>query len=108
MHIIFIHLNVNKKQGKLRQTLGREAACASPAERLYHDLGSFANLFSDRIWKHAKILLMGAILSSAERTVTAALCVMSLSMEKHFQSYHRVRSGSPFIALGKTLMETRF
>jgi DDE superfamily endonuclease len=53
-------------------------------------LGSFANLFSDRIWKHAKILLMGAILSPAERTVTAALCVMGLSMEKHFQNYHRV------------------
>ena len=35
----FIHLNVNKKQGKLRQTLGREAAYADPTKRLYHDLG---------------------------------------------------------------------
>lgn len=53
-------------------------------------LGSFARLFSDRIWKHAKILLMGAILSPAERTVTAALRVTGLSMEKHFENYHRV------------------
>ena len=53
-------------------------------------LGAFARLFSRRIWKHAKILLMGAILSPAERTVTAALRVMGLSWEKHFQNYHRV------------------
>ncbi len=53
-------------------------------------LGSFASLFSNQIWKHAKILLIGAILSPAERTVTAALHVMGLSLEKHFQNYHRV------------------
>jgi hypothetical protein len=53
-------------------------------------LGAFARLFSKRIWEHAKILLMGAILSPAERTVTAALRVMGLSWEKHFQNYHRV------------------
>ena len=50
----------------------------------------FAKLFSKRIWKQAKILLIGAILSPAERTVTAALRVMGLSGEKHFQNYHRV------------------
>ena len=53
-------------------------------------LGAFERLFSQRIWKHAKILLMGAILSPAERTVTAALRVTGLSMDKHFQNYHRV------------------
>ncbi len=53
-------------------------------------LGSFASLFSQRIWKHAKILLIGAILSPAERTVTAVLRVTGLSMEKHFANYHRV------------------
>ncbi len=53
-------------------------------------LGVFARLFSKRIWEHAKILLIGAILSPAERTVTAALRVMGLSWEKHFQNYHRV------------------
>lgn len=53
-------------------------------------LGAFARLFSKRIWEHAKILLMGAILCPAERTVTAVLRVMGLSGEKHFQNYHRV------------------
>jgi hypothetical protein len=53
-------------------------------------LGAFARLFSRRVWEHAKVLLVGAILSPAERTVTAALRVMGLSREKHFQNYHRV------------------
>jgi len=53
-------------------------------------LGAFARLFSHRIWEHAKILFMGAILCPAERTVTAVLRVMGLSGEKHFQNYHRV------------------
>lgn len=53
-------------------------------------LGTFARLFSKRVWEHAKILLLGAILCPAERTVTAALRVMGLSWEKHFQNYHRV------------------
>lgn len=53
-------------------------------------MGAFARLFSQRIWEHAKVLLMGAILSPAERTVAAVLRVMGLSWEKHFQNYHRV------------------
>ncbi|HEX9838737.1 MAG TPA: transposase [Anaerolineales bacterium] len=53
-------------------------------------LGGFARRLSKRIWEDAKILLIGAILSPAERTVTAALRVMGLSGEKHFQNYHRV------------------
>jgi hypothetical protein len=53
-------------------------------------LGAFARLFSKRIWERARILLIGAILSPAERTVTAALRVMGLRGEKHFENYHRV------------------
>jgi hypothetical protein len=53
-------------------------------------VGTFAKLFSKRIWEHAKILLTGAILCPAERTVTAVLRVMGLSWEEHFQNYHRV------------------
>ena len=62
-------------------------------------LGTFERLFSQRIWKHAKILLTGAILSPAERTVTAALRVMGLSMEKHFQNYHRVLNRAAWSSL---------
>lgn len=53
-------------------------------------LSSFAHLFSRRIWERVQILLAGAILSPAERTVTAALQAVGLSAEKHFQNYHRV------------------
>ena len=47
-------------------------------------LGAFARLFSKRIWEHAQILLIGAILSPAERTVTAALRVDGLEWRKTF------------------------
>ena len=63
-------------------------------------LEAFARLFSKRIWEHAKILLMGAILCPAERTVTAVLRVMGLSREKHFQNYHRVLNRAVWSSLG--------
>ena len=62
-------------------------------------LGAFERLFSQRIWKHAKILLIGAILSPAERTVTAALRVTGLSMDKHFENYHRVLNRAKWSSL---------
>jgi hypothetical protein len=36
----FIHLNINKKQGKLQQTLDQEVADAYLANGIYHDPGS--------------------------------------------------------------------
>ncbi len=51
---------------------------------------AFAPFFSKPVFRHVKVLLMGAILSPASRTVTNALRVMGLSQEKHFQTYHRV------------------
>ena len=63
-------------------------------------LEAFARLFSKHIWEHAKVLLIGAILSPAERTVTAALRVMGLSGEKHFQNYHRVLNRAVWSSLG--------
>jgi DDE superfamily endonuclease len=53
-------------------------------------LAAFAPLFSERIWLHAQVLLLGAILSPGPRTVTGALRVMGLAMERHFTNYHRV------------------
>lgn len=53
-------------------------------------LTSFARLFSKRIWKHAQVLLIGAILTPGQRTVAAVLRIMGLEGEKHFQNYHRV------------------
>lgn len=53
-------------------------------------LTSFARLFSKRIWKYAQTLLIGAILTPGQRTVTAVLRIMGLDGEQHFQNYHRV------------------
>jgi hypothetical protein len=50
----------------------------------------FAPIFSERIWWHVQVLVMGAILAPGKRTVTAVLRIMGLSQEKHFQNYHRV------------------
>ncbi len=62
-------------------------------------LESFSRIFSKRIWKDAKILLIGAILSPVERTVTVALRVTGLSMEKHFENYHRVLNRAKWSSL---------
>ena len=51
---------------------------------------AFAPLFSKPVFDHVLVLLTGAILSPASRTVANALRVMGWSGEKHFQNYHRV------------------
>jgi hypothetical protein len=53
-------------------------------------LAPFAPLFSERVWVHAQVLLVGAILSPGPRTVTGVLRVMGLARERHFTNYHRV------------------
>jgi hypothetical protein len=55
-------------------------------------LAPFAPLFSKRVWKHAQVLLMGAILAPGRRTVSSALRAMSLDQQKRFHRYHRVLS----------------
>jgi hypothetical protein len=53
-------------------------------------LRPFERVFSDQLWDHVKVLLVGAILAPGKRTVTAALRVMGLQHERQFQNYHRV------------------
>ena len=60
-----------------------------PAE-LASILLAFCPLFSNRVWKCAHVLFIGAILAPGKRTVSSALRVMGLSDECHFQNYHRV------------------
>jgi hypothetical protein len=43
----------------------------------------FAPLFSPRVWGHAPVLLLGALLARGARPVTAALRVMGLSGTRH-------------------------
>src|SRR6266540_695923 len=53
-------------------------------------LAPFAPLFSHRVWLHAQLLLLGAILAPGARTVTAALRAAGLTAERRFTNYHRV------------------
>lgn len=55
-------------------------------------LAPFTPLFSERVWRNAQVLLMGAILAPGRRTVSSALRAMGLAQEKHFHRYHRVLS----------------
>lgn len=53
-------------------------------------LAPFMQLFSDRSWQWVQVLIVGAILAPAKRTVTSILRVMGLSHEPQFQAYHRI------------------
>jgi hypothetical protein len=55
-----------------------------PAEYL-NILAVFAPLFSNCLWTHVQVLVVGAILTPGQRTVTAVLRIMGLSYERHFQ-----------------------
>jgi leucyl-tRNA synthetase len=55
-------------------------------------LAPFAPLFSERVWRHALVLLAGVILAPGRRTVSSALRAMGLEQEKRFHCYHRVLS----------------
>jgi hypothetical protein len=60
--------------------------------KMVQALAPFAPLFSERVFRHARVLLIGAILAPGRRTVSSALRAMGLDREKHFDRYHRVLS----------------
>lgn len=62
-------------------------------------LAPFAQLFSDRVWLHAQVLVVGAILAPGKRTVSSCLRVMGLAWEYHFTNYHRVLNRARWSAL---------
>src|SRR5215203_5665606 len=53
---------------------------------------AFAPLFVHRSWRHAQVLLIGALLAPGQRTVASLLRIAGLSRERHFVNYHRVLS----------------
>ena len=59
----------------------------------------FRPLFSKRVWDHAQLLLVGAILAPGKRTVTSCLRVMGRSQDSHFQNYHRVLNRARWSAI---------
>jgi hypothetical protein len=50
----------------------------------------FAPLFLQRSWRHAEVLLTGAILAPGKRTVASILRITGLARERRFTNYHRV------------------
>jgi hypothetical protein len=67
---------------------------------------AFAPYFSNLVWQHAQVLLLGAILVPGTRTVTATLRIMGLSGERKFETYHRVlnRAAWSSWALSRSLL----
>jgi hypothetical protein len=69
-------------------------------------LDAFAPLFSPRVWRHTQVLLVGAILAPAQRTVAAALRVTGRAQMRQFHRYHRVLSRAEWsgLAVGRVLL----
>ncbi len=67
---------------------------------------AFAPHFSNLVWQHVQVLLIGAVLTPGPRTVTAALRIVGLSAERNFQTYHRVlnRAAGSSWALSRVLL----
>ncbi len=51
---------------------------------------AFAPLFLQRSWRHAEVLLTGAILAPGKRTVASILRINGLARERRFVNCHRV------------------
>src|SRR5882724_6885074 len=80
-----------ERHGKLYNLYdhGRSSMFTVPKEFAIF-MTTFAPLFTKRVWQHVQVLLVGAILSPGQRTITAVLRVMGLAQAKFFQKYHRV------------------
>src|SRR5215213_8099165 len=52
----------------------------------------FRGYFTNAVWRHALVLVAGALLAPGRRTVTAALRVMGLEQAPGFAVHHRVLS----------------
>ena len=50
----------------------------------------FAPLFQQRSWRHAQVLLVGAILVPGQRTVSSILRITGLCQEPRLVNYHRI------------------
>src|SRR5258707_15554291 len=49
-------------------------------------------IYGESTWAKVHILVIGAILATGKRTVSAALRVMGLSQERNYAKYHQVLS----------------
>ncbi|MEE7492245.1 transposase [Methylobacterium oryzae] len=51
---------------------------------------AFAPLFVHRSWRHAQLLLIGAILAPGPRTVASVLRILGRAQERRFVNVHRI------------------
>ena len=59
--------------------------------RFAETIVAFAPLFvQQRTWRHARLLLLGALLTPGQRTVSSILRIVGLRRERHFVNHHRV------------------
>jgi hypothetical protein len=74
--------------------------------KMVQALAPFAPLFSKRVFRHARVLLIGAILAPGARTVSSALRAMGWDRKKRFHRYHRVLSRASWSSLevGRVLL----
>ncbi len=66
----------------------------------------FRALFRQPTWRHARALLLGAILAPGVRTVASVLRILGLARERRFCRYHRVLSRAVWspLAAGRILL----
>ena len=66
----------------------------------------FAPCFSQRVWSHALVLVVGTLLTPGRRTVTTALRAMGLEHCRRLEHYHRVlnRDRWSSLAVSRTLL----
>jgi hypothetical protein len=69
-------------------------------------LAPFAPRFSRRVWEHVQVLVAGALLAPAQRTVAAALRATGRADAPQFHRYHRVLSHARWsgLAVGRALL----
>jgi hypothetical protein len=69
-------------------------------------LAPFAQLFSEPVWRHAQVLVVGALLAPGKRTVSSCLRVMGVAWDMHFTNYHRVLNRAQWstVQAGKILL----
>jgi hypothetical protein len=74
----------------LQKTRSEETPFVLLPDEIVSTIAPFTPLFSDRVWKHAETLIVGAILARSRRTVASALRAAGAGEETHFTNYHRV------------------
>src|SRR6476620_2608 len=76
--------------GRLALFPARDTAMPPLPTRFAGIILAFAPLFVHRSWRHAQLLLIGAILVPGQRTVTNVLRITGHTRDRHFVNVHRV------------------